>query len=228
MKPLLATALCGTLLLAACESTRRAAAPAQPSGFLSPDIIARLQPTETGVRSYINPAVDFRRYTRVLVEPVQLWVDPSTTRLSAEQRQLVANAFYTALRDELGRDVELVERPGPGTMVVTTAITTVRGGGNPVLSSVSTFVPATRLAREGAAALTGADPLTGGAAGEVRVTDAQTGDLLAAGIDARDATAGARVRTSRWDDVVVVSRYWARLMSHRLCRLQQRANCRTP
>jgi hypothetical protein len=133
MKHLLATALCGMLLLAACDTTWQAAAPAQPSGFLSPDIIARLQPTEAGIRTYINPNVDFRRYTRVLVEPVQLWTDPGAAQLTAEQRQLVANAFYTALRDELGRDVELVERPGPGTMVVTTAITAVRGGGNPVL-----------------------------------------------------------------------------------------------
>jgi hypothetical protein len=74
--------------------------------------------------------------------------------------------------------------------------------------------------------MTGSDPLTGGAAGEVRVTDAQTGDLFAAAIDSRGATAGARVRTSRWDDVVAVSRCWARLMSFRLCRLQQRPNCR--
>ena len=225
MKHPLAAALCGSLLLGACGSTRPTVAPARPSGFLTPNIIARLQPAEEGVQAYINPDVDFRRYRRALVEPVQFWVAPGARQFTAEQQQLVADAFYQALRDELGREVEIVAGPGPGTMVVTTAITAVRAGGNPVLSTVSTFVPKTRLLREGAAALTGSDPLTGGAAGELRVRDAETGELLAAGIDSRDATAGARVRTSRWDDVVTVSRYWARRMSSRLCRLQQRPNC---
>ena len=236
MRHTLAAALCSTAILAACSDTRRAATPMQPSGFLGPDIVARLQPTQDGVRAYINPTVDFRRYRRAFVEPVQFWIAPGATQLTAEQQQLVANAFYDALRSELSQVVEFAGLPGPGTLVITTAITAARAGGNPVLSTVSTFVPHTRILREGAAALTGRDPLTGGAAGELRVTDAQTGDLLAAAIDTRDATAGARItrdvavggriRASRWDDVVVVSQHWARRIASRLCGLQQRQDCR--
>jgi hypothetical protein len=223
-----AIALGSLALLAACGSTQQSVAPAPASSFLPRDTVALLRPSDTGSRLYVNPNVDFRRYTRVMVEPVQLWLASNNTQLTGEQRQVVANALYSALRDQLGRDLQLVERPGPGTMVISTAVTEAREGGNPVLSTVSTFVPASRLVREGANLMTGSDPMVGGAAGEMRVTDGQTGELLAAAVDSRDATAGARVRTSRWDDVQTVAQHWAAQTAFRVCRLQQRPNCQAP
>jgi hypothetical protein len=218
-------ALGSMALLSACGATQQSAAPAPPSRFLPRDTVALLRPADAGLRLYINPNVDFRRYTRVMVEPVQLWLAHNNTQLTAEQRQVVANALCSALRDQLGRELQLVERPGPGTMVISTAVTETREGSDPVLSTVSTFVPVTRLVREGANLMTGTDPMVGGAAGEMKVTDSETGELLAAAIDSRDATAGARVRTSRWDDVQTVARYWAGQTAFRICRLQQRPNC---
>ncbi|MGK7871028.1 DUF3313 domain-containing protein [Falsiroseomonas sp. E2-1-a20] len=218
-------ALGSLALLTACSSTQQAAAPSPPTSFLSRETTALLRPTDLGSRLYINPSVDFRRYSRVMIEPVQLWLAPNNTQLNAEQRQLVANALHSALREELGQVLQLVERPGPGTMVITTAFTEVRAGGNPVLSTVSTFVPASRIVREGVNIMTGSDPMVGGAAAEMRVTDSETGQLLAAAIDSSDATAGARVRTSRWDDVQTVARYWATQTANRVCRVQQRPNC---
>lgn len=213
------------LLTAGCSPTQQAAGPAQPSGFLSREVVALLRPSDTGSRLYINPNVDFRRYTRVMVDPVQLWLVPGSSQLTEDQRKVVANAFYLALREELGRDLQVVERPGPGTMVIGTAIREVREGANPILSTVSTFMPPARLIREGTNLMTGSDPMVGGAAGEMKVTDSETGLLLAAGVDSRDATAGAQVRTSRWDDVQKVVRYWAAQTAFRICRLQQRPNC---
>jgi hypothetical protein len=215
-------------LVSACNSTQQAAAPPSANGFLAPDTVALLRPSDVGSRLYIDPDVDFRRYTRVMIEPVQLWLAPDNTRLTDEQRQLVANALYSALREQLGRDLQVVDRPGPQTMVINTAIIEARQGANPTLSTVSTFVPFTRLAREGAHLMTGSDPMVGGAAGEMKVTDSVTGQLLAAASDSRDATAGARVRTSRWDDVQTVARYWAAQTAYRICHLQQRSDCQAP
>jgi hypothetical protein len=226
MKSRFAAVVGAMALLAACGSTQQSAAPPPASSFLPREAVSRLVPSDSGSRLYINPNVDLRRYTRVMVEPVQLWLVPGHAALSTEQRQVVANAFYAALREELGRDLQLVERPGPGTMVIGTAIREAREGGNPVLSTVSTFVPVTRLAREGANLMTGSDPMVGGAAAEMKITDSETGQLLAAAIDSRDATAGARARTSSWDDVQFVVRYWAAQTAFRLCRVQQRPNCR--
>ncbi|MGG5890070.1 DUF3313 domain-containing protein [Falsiroseomonas sp. HC035] len=228
MKTSLVAAVSAMALISACSSTQQAAAPPQPSGFLSRETVALLRPSDTGSRLYINPNIDLRRYNKVIIEPVQLWLVPENSKLTEEQRKVVANAFYAALREHLGRDLQIVERPGPGTMVISTAIREVREGGNPVLSTISTFMPPARLAREGANLMTGSDPMVGGAAGEMAVTDSETGQLLAAAVDSRDATAGARVRTSRWDDVQSVVRFWAAQTAFRVCRVQQRPNCQAP
>ncbi len=167
MKAPIATGIAAMLLLAGCESTQQAAAPAPATRFLPPQTAALLRPSDAGSRLYINQNLDFRRHTRVMVEPVQLWLAPNHTRLNAEQRQIVANTVYSALREELGRDLQIVDRPGLGT-------------------------------------------------------------LLAAAIDSRDATAGARVRTSSWDDVQTVARYWAAQTSYRLCKVPRRTNCLEP
>lgn len=175
------------------------------TGFLGPDIVTRLQPSEDGVQTYADPAVDFRRYRRVQIAPVQILIPVGGTPLTLDQRRTVATAVQDALRAELGRDFEIVTRRGPDTLLVSAAISEVREGGNPALSTASNFMPLARLAREGVAVVAGSDPLVGGAAGEMQLTDSMTGRLLAAAIDSRDATAGMRIRGSSLDDVMFVS-----------------------
>jgi hypothetical protein len=217
-------ALCA-LLLVGCAETRQADR-LDATGFLGPEVVARLQAAENGALVFADPAADFRRYRRVIVEPVQILIPPGGTSLTSAQRRFVAEAVQDALLTELARDFEVVTRPAPGTIRIGAAISEVREGGNPALATASTFMPLTRLAREGVALVAGGDPLVGGAAGEMRLTDAETGALLAAGIDSRDATSGARARGSSLDDVVFVAGYWARQTAFRLCRLQQRSDCR--
>jgi hypothetical protein len=214
------------LLVVGCAETRLAE-PVPSTGFLGPDIVTRLQPSADGVQTYADPAIDFRAYRRVQIAPVQILIPPGGTPVTPEQRRIVATAVQDALRAELGRDFVIVTRARPGTILVSAAISEVREGGNPALSTASNFMPLARLAREGVAAVAGSDPLVGGAAGEMKLTDAMTGRLLAAGIDSRDATAGMRARGSSLDDVIFVAQYWARLTALRLCRLQQRPACGT-
>lgn len=196
---------------AGSTTTQRVAEPATPSGFLGSETYALLQ-TNTGpnlaTRSYVNRSADLRRYNRIMLQPVQLWRIPGQSeQLTQAQRQVLANAFHAALRAELEKDFQIVERPGPNTLVLSGAITEVREGGNPVLANVATFVPQARLLREGTSLMTGSDPLVGGAQGEIKITDALTGELLGAAIDSRDAAMGTRVRSSRWDDVQTVTQF---------------------
>lgn len=214
-----------SLLATGCAETRRAE-PAAPTSFLGAELVARLQPTEAGVLAYSDPTADFRRYRRVLIAPVQILIPPGGTPLTPEQQRFVTAAVQDALQAELSRDFDIASRAGPGTILISAAISEVREGGNPALATASNFMPLTRLAREGAALVAGSDPLVGGAAGEVKLTDSETGRLLAAAIDSRDATAGMRARGSSLDDVVFVAQYWARLTALRLCRLQHRDGCR--
>ncbi|WP_291297120.1 DUF3313 domain-containing protein [Elioraea sp.] len=203
-----------------------------PSGFLGAETYALLRPGaggETAQFFYVNPDAHLRRYDRIILEPMQFWRPPGMQQtLTAEQRQVAADLFHATLREELAKDFQIVSQPGPTTMVVATAITQLSEGGPPVLSTVSNFVPITRLARRGAAVLTGSDPLVGHVSGEIRITDSVTGEVIGAAVDSRDARAGIAVHTSRWDDVQAIARYWAQLARYRLCRGQERAGCVPP
>lgn len=229
----LAGALLGVLSVAGCAGTPHQEATALPrEGFLGAALYARMQPG-TGPNApafaYADRSVDARRYTSVVIEPVQLWRAPGTTDpFTPEQRQLVLDQFFAALRTELAKDFRVVTQPGPDTMVIATAITQAQPGANPMLSNVASFVPQARLVRNGVTLPTGSDPLTGSASGEIKVTDAMTGALLGAAIDRREAVMGVEVRTSRWDDVETITQYWARLIRFRLCRAQQKPDCPVP
>ncbi|WP_144186568.1 DUF3313 domain-containing protein [Elioraea rosea] len=220
------------LSVAACGPTQQASHRAAPSGFLGPEIRALMQPgtrPDQAQQFYVRPGADIRRYTSIVVEPVQVWHEPGRPEdLAPDQLQFAADLFYAAMREELAKDFRLVSTHGPETLVLASAITQVSEGGPPALATVSSFVPLTRLLRRGASVMTGSDPLTGAATGEIKVTDAETGELLGAAIDSREARTRAAVTTSRWDDVQSIARYWAELVRFRLCRGQQRENCVAP
>ncbi len=219
-------------MLAACGPTQQATHRAVPSGFLGPEIRALMQPgtrPDQAQQFYISPGVDIRRYTSIIIEPVQVWHEPGRPEaLTPEQLKFAADLFYAAMREELAKDFRIVSAHGPDTLILSSAITQVSEGGPPALATVSSFVPMTRLLRRGASVITGSDPLTGSATGEMKVTDSETGELLGAAIDSRDGRTRAAVTTSRWDDVQSVARYWAELVRFRLCRGQQRQNCVAP
>jgi Protein of unknown function (DUF3313) len=50
---------------------------------------------------YINPAAQWTRYTKVLLEPVTFWGD-ETTKLSAADQQHLCNFLHQALAEQLG------------------------------------------------------------------------------------------------------------------------------
>lgn len=230
----IAAAFAGGLLLAGCSmpATTQSAAPPVQSGFLGASIYARMHANsgpDRPAESYVNPNVDIGRYNSMIVEPVQFWRVPGAPeQLGPAERQMLTDAFYAALRTELAKDFRLVSTHGPRTIVIATAITAAEPGANPALAGVATFVPQARLLNTGVSLLTGSNPLTGSATGEIKITDSETGELLGAAIDRRDATMGTAVRTSSWQDVHTVTTYWAQLVRFRICQVQARPNCQAP
>jgi hypothetical protein len=71
-------AFCLALIVASCATTEMAAVKPANSGFLGNDY-ALLTPGETakgqaGLR-YFNPAAQWRRYNKMMIEPVTFWGD---------------------------------------------------------------------------------------------------------------------------------------------------------
>jgi Protein of unknown function (DUF3313) len=76
--------------------------------------------------------------------------------------------------------------------------------------------------------ITGEPTFQGEAAAEAKFTDAETGELLAAGIDRRMGGRSLASAETSWTDVNNILAYWAQLVRFRLCELQGRAGCERP
>ena len=63
---------------------------------------------------------------------------------------------------------------------------------------------------------------------EAKMTDAQTGQLLAAGVDRRVGGNEIEASVDNWDDVNKIIEIWSKLIRFRLCKLRGREDCLNP
>ena len=211
--------------LAGCSTTRQAGESEKNfSGFLGD-----YSPLHRGKKDeanfiYIAPAVNWRKYTRIYILPIELWKsgEPDTPlgRMSPENQQLLVNYFHTAMVDALEKNFTIVNQPGPDVLVIHAAVTEARES-RPVLNLVSSVVPMALLVSYGKQTITG----TGTGVGLVRVeadfTDGQTGQRVAAAVDARAGTKALRTKFDHtWGDVQLAFEWWAARVDERLIKLK--------
>jgi len=107
-------------------------------------------------------------------------------------------------------------------MKLQVALTSAEGA-TPVLRSISMIVPQVRLLNFLQSQVTGTYAFLGGAQVEAYVSDAVTGQSLAAAVDRR--IGGRAVRTAaqwQWGDAENAMDYWAEKVASRLLELQGR------
>jgi len=111
---------------------------------------------------------------------------------------------------------------------VTVAITEAEAS-NPAMDTITSLIPQTRLLTGTKGIVAGGKPgLVGAASVEAKVTDAQTGMLLLAGVDRRAGTKSIGGSTDEWGDVEEAYQYWADKFRWRLCQLRGGTNCIEP
>ena len=197
-------------------------APPGPTGFLASDY-ALLKPGKEGQVAlvYINPDARWSGYTKVLLEPVQLWAAPGTS-LPASDRYALTAYFYNALKEDLNKNFTLVDEPGPGVVTVQVALNEVTGA-VPILRSVSVLIPQARVLNFVQSLATGSYAFVGSAEAQAKITDSVTGQLLAAGADRR--LGGMQIASAaqwRWGDAEKIMKYWSEKISGRLQELRTR------
>jgi len=174
------------LLLASGCGARRTAQPSQEmSGFLDDYSLLRAGRPGEVARVYRNPNADWARYDRVLLEPVTLWRSGRRSLDPVPENDLLrlVSAFESALRRQIGAGFRLVDEPGPGVMRIRLAITEARAS-DPILDVLRAHGPPLPAPSDGPL-----DPelrrFVAGAAIEGEIRDAQTNELLSAGVDRR-------------------------------------------
>jgi Protein of unknown function (DUF3313) len=217
LTPMLAVVL--LLGVAGCSTTRRVSED-QQSGFL--DDYSMLRKGESGEANYIyvNRNADWAKYTKVWIKPLELWKadDPESPigKMSPESQQMLMETFYAAFYEALTNNFQIVDHGGSDVLVLHAAITDGRPS-RPVINAVSSIYLPLKVISFGKRLITGTDLGVGAVTIEAECLDGQTGQRVAAAMDARAGTKAIRTKfDSRWEDVKLAFAFWAERFDKRL------------
>lgn len=219
--------------LTACATSQQAGGfgKAEPSGFLQDysTLHAAENETEATLVYFTPDKTKFKAYTKVWLEPVQVWRGEQSDAkdLSKDDAHHLSQFLSSRLAEELRKDYAMVQAPGPDVMRLRVGITEA-GKNTPVLDQLTAVHPGSLLLSKGKKALAGTESFVGKATIEAEVTDSQTGELLAAGVDRRGGGKYAWKSLRRWTDVEEAYAYWAKKFRWRACVLRGEAKCELP
>jgi Protein of unknown function (DUF3313) len=187
-------------------------APPPPTGFLGSDY-SLLQPATPGsgqkaMLAYTNSSATFTSYNQVMIAPVTYWADDDS-KLSPTEQQILCNYFYSVLQTDFAKNFAIANEPGPGVVKLTVALTDATSA-TPGLRTISVVEPHVRLLNMIKKGLTGTYAFVGSATGEAKLTDATSGQVLAAWADQRFG--GLAVKNAgvwEWGDADNAMNYWA-------------------
>ena len=222
----------GTILIVslclACAATKGARDPRKAeAGFLGDYSMLEENPGPGARLRYLREGVDWKRYDKMLVDPVQFWkASDVKAGLSEAEKQGLINYFHSTFYDRMSQDYEMVSIPQPNAVRISIAFTRL-GNRSVTLDTVSTYVPQLRLMSEAKNVFTGKPSFVGEAAFEGKITDAHTGELLGAAVDKR--VGGKTIKNmDSWLDVKNAIDYWVEAFAYNTCTLREGTDCKTP
>ena len=206
------------VMVVACTTTQQATVSQSDikCGFLGP-VCSQLRPGAEGQIAwrYMNPSVNWAKYTKLMLQPVTYW-DDQQSKVSVEDQHRLTNFLYATFEQELAKQFQLVDQDGPDVMQLQLALIDVAAA-TPGLRTITMVIPQARLLSTVKRGATGSYPFVGGAQAEFKLTDSLTGQVLAAGVDRR--IGGGSVTTAaqwEWGDAENVMKAWAKLAAERL------------
>ncbi len=187
----------------------------RPASLADP---AQLKPGPEGSEFlyYQDTAAEPARYGRIIIEPLTLWCGDMTLDIAPEDQTVLSQYMYEVLKQHLGHDFTIVDKPGPGVMRL--QISVIDFGGAPTgMHTVSAMPPPATLLEVVKELSNGAYSFTGSAQSEGQVTDSVTGLRLLAWVDQRIGGGSLRAPAQwQWGDAHAAIDYWAETLTARL------------
>jgi hypothetical protein len=239
-----AFALCGVAIaLSACAQAQQLAGSVQPgqivggatkqmttvvpgAGFLpDPSLLSPGGPGQLG-QVYFAPGLNAAAYNSVLLDPVAVLAEPGSPLANTplEQRQALANTFYSDLYTALSTQCHVVSQPSPSTVRLRFALADATVP-NAAVNTVATYTPylSTAYSLASFTLNKGVGYFAGTATAEGYATNASTGALLWQGVDRRGGTTALVENTlNTWLDVHHAFQAWSNVL---VTRLQQMGVC---
>ncbi len=196
------------------------------SPLVNPDLLVKGTDDQALYR-YANPSADFRKYDKIMLDPVLVMKDGVLDKDEMADYQKLANNAYVYLTKELEKDYRIVQSPEPGTLRIQAAIIDADST-KPVRNTLSTLMPigiGISLVKYSA---TGKQSGVGEITSEMKITDAESGELLGAALDRRVGGKEISEMWSKWRNADDALQYWAKRMSFALCEARGGAACVKP
>jgi len=204
----------------------------QAKGFLSDYSKISTTKDDTGSYEYVDPAVDFSKYNKLLVDRIKIFFkdDSEYKGIDPDELKVLTDYFYEALNKEVGDAYPLVKEPGPGVMRLRIAVTDLVPN-KPEASVATLVIPFAWVADAGtgvAKGETGSTVFTGEATIEMEALDSVSSQQLAAHIEtetgkkynwAKGVTKGVTGYMnaySKWNYTKTAMDDWAKLLRVRL------------
>lgn len=191
----------------------------QYSGFLKD--YSKLQPAKDreGVMIYINKMADYSGYTKIMFEPVQVYVTPNPDYKGEQPEVLkrMTGGFLDSIRAALTPAYQLVHEPGSDVLRVRTAITGVQLV-NPALGATD-FIPVKAVFNLGRKA-TGNAPMVAEMTAEMEVLDADGKSLVMATATRKGKKTLKQGEKITWEEMSAITDYWAKGFRQRLDHLR--------
>jgi len=217
MSATVAMALAG-VVLSGCTSTYQVRK-ATPSGFLGDYSRLRAGGEDSALLSYVNPQTDFRKYDKILMDPVRVYAVPKSAvaKLPAEDLQRLVNCFDAAIRERLGTYYTFVTEPGPGVMRLRVAISEAQGS-KVLLDTISTVLPQSIAISSVKRVALGSHTAVGSAGVECEALDSLSKERLFAAVDERVGrkVTGKFDKFDKWHTANDAFDYWAERLQLRL------------
>ena len=198
-------------LLGACKSTPENT----QTGFLGDYSQLQPAPDREGVMLYVDRSFDFRPYTKLMFDPVQVQVTPGPdqAQLPPDVLQRISGQFMQSLQANLAPAYQIVSQPGPDVLRVRTAITNVEAV-KPGAGAVD-YLPIKALYNVGREAA-GAGPRVAEMKGEVEVLGPGGQRVMAATATRRGDDKLPQGETITWESLQPITDYWAKNFRARL------------
>lgn len=191
----------------------------QYSGFLGD--YSQLQPVsgKQGVLMYINKGVDYSAYTKVMIAPVEIWPSPSSDYKGVQPDALkrMADNMRASFVHALQPAYPVVDKPGPGVLVVRIAITGVQPT-SPSMNATD-FIPIKALfnfARSASGNVAQVVEMTA----EMEVLDADNKRVAEAVVTRKGNTGLAQGADITWSQLQGITDYWGKSFRQRLDQLR--------
>jgi hypothetical protein len=189
------------------------------SGFLGDYSKLTAVADRPGIMLYLDKSGDYRAYTKVMFDPVEVVLVPNPDYKGVQPDALkrITDSFGAAFKKVLAPDYQVVSAPGPDVLRVRTAITGVQPA--PTDMSAADFIPIKALFNTARAA-SGGSPRVAEITAEIEVLDAQGKRIAAATATRKGGATLAQGAQVTWKDLDPIAQYWAKNFRQRLDELR--------